>query len=509
MGAVLILEIGDEEPFISRPLEGTPPTGDRITEHLLDGQQRLTALWKGLHNSYEDRTYFLVLEKDEDTGMPYYVDSFSRWKNEKDSERRPFWANEPESQWKKRMIPLEMCSPENPAQQNFRLWAKQAVSDATEREDLTDQMVQIRQQFTTFNLPFLSLPIGTNKETALDVFIKMNTSAAQLTTYDIVVAQVEAGMGQSLHELVAATRKSCPAIAAYYLPEDLALSASALLQDSVPANVTYLSKPFGGQLLAKWDIFLRGVARTVTFLEEEKVFDAARLPTDVVVPVLVALWALAPEGLDGEGNARTILRKYLWRAFFSSRYEKSTNARALVDFRELMPLVVGTGAALSIVFNEKEFPLPEPEELIKAGWPVRKDRLARAILALALRHGGIDLADGGLATRENLTKREYHHLFPKAYLERQGVPEDESFRSLNCALVSWRTNRNIADKEPERYLAQRREGTKLGELEVRSRLASHLIPYDQMVAGNYQEFLKARTTMVHQAMKRVCAGEAA
>lgn len=440
--------------------------------------------------------------------MPYYVDSISRWKNEKDLERRPFWANQPEAQWKKRMIPLDLCSPEIQAQQSFRTWAKQAVDEVTERENLTDQMVLIRQEFTTFNLPFLSLPVGTNKETALDVFIKMNTSATPLTTYDIVVAQVEAGMGQSLHDLVAATRESCPAIAAYYPPEELALYASALLQDSAPTTATYISKDFGRRLLATWDIFLLGVSRTVAFLEQERVFDAARLPTDIVIPVLVALWALAPEGLDAEGHARTILRKYLWRAFFSSRYEKSTNARALVDFRELKLLVTGVGGLLPTVFDETQYPLPHLEELIEAGWPVRKDRSARAILALALRRGGLDLADGGTATRENLAKREYHHLFPVAYLTRLGFSDDDIYRSLNCALVSWRTNRNIADKEPERYLAERLEGTELGVEEVRTRLASHLIPYDEMIAGDYKTFLQARAAKVHEAMKRVCEGGA-
>jgi len=71
-GAVLVLEVGAEEPFISRTLVGAPETGERITEHLLDGQQRLTALWRGLNNNYEDRTYFLYLEPDEEMGIPYY-----------------------------------------------------------------------------------------------------------------------------------------------------------------------------------------------------------------------------------------------------------------------------------------------------------------------------------------------------------------------------------------------------------------------------------------------------
>src|SRR5713226_4621849 len=204
-------------------------------------------------------------------------------------------------------------------------------------------------------------------------------------------------MGKSLHDLVADTRTACPDIAAYYPPEDLALYGSALLQGRAPTNATYLAKDFGPQLLANWETFLNGVSRAVDFLEQERVFDSARLPTDVVVPVLVALWAIAPTGLDAEGHARTILRKYLWRCFFSNRYENSTNSRSLTDVNELKPLVAGTGITTPVIFDEKVHALPEREELIASGWPVRRDRLARAILALALKQGGLDLADGGAA----------------------------------------------------------------------------------------------------------------
>src|SRR5208282_5298436 len=180
------------------------------------GQQRLTALWRGLHNNYEDRTYFLFFISDEETGMPQYVDSIARCKKEGDKELRPFWANSPKEQWKRRMIPLDLCAPDISAQQRFREWANAAIEDQGERDSISDSVSLIRQKFAAFNLPFLSLPVTTNKQTALDVFVKMNTSAAPLSTYDIVVAQVEAGMGKSLHDLVADTRTVCPAIAAYY-----------------------------------------------------------------------------------------------------------------------------------------------------------------------------------------------------------------------------------------------------------------------------------------------------
>jgi hypothetical protein len=220
--------------------------------------------------------------------------------------------------------------------------------------------------------------------------------------------------------------------------------------------------------------------------------------------VLVALWAVAPNGLDAEGRARTILRKYLWRAFFSNRYEKSTNSRSLADFNELKPLVTGKSGSTPVIFDNEQHPLPHEEEFVASGWPVRRDRLARAILALALKQGGLDLADGGTATRANLAKREYHHLFPAAHLARLGVSDDRAYLSLNCALVTWQTNRNISDKEPERYLAERRDGSDLGDAEVKARLASHLIPYDEMVAGDYKAFLEKRASMIQAAMTKLC-----
>jgi hypothetical protein len=218
------------------------------------------------------------------------------------------------------------------------------------------------------------------------------------------------------------------------------------------------------------------------------------------------LWGLAPQALDAAGRARTTLRKYLWRAFFTNRYEKSTNSRSLADFLELKPLVTGAAVAgAPEIFDDVKYAIPQTEELVDAGWPVSKERLARAILALALKQGGSDLADGGTVNRSNLAKREYHHLFPDAHLTRVGVPDDRIYLSLNCALVTWQTNRNISDKSPERYLAERRDGTGLGDAEVKARLATHLIPFDEMVKNDYSAFLEMRAGIVHAVMKELCS----
>lgn len=507
VGALLTLEIGNEEPFQSRSIKGAPEKGERITEHLLDGQQRLTALWRGLHNNYDKRTYFICIEPDDETELPYHVKSIGRWMKVDDTQRRPFYADDPAKQWARKLIPLDLCAPDTPqddVSSRYRTWAKEAIEDSEEREEVAELRSQIRNKFATFNLPFLNLPVDTPKGVALDVFIKMNTSAEPLQVYDIVVAQLDATIGQSLHDLVAEAKKTCPNIEHYYDVETLVLYASALLQGKLPTNKTYLDPAFGRALTENWDDLIEGIKRAAILLEEERIFDQKRLPSDVVVPVIAAILAKAPKAKDSEGRARSILRKYIWRAFFSNRYERSTNSRAPIDYNQINALVHDDQAETPIIFDDEETPLPQAEELINAGWPKKKDRLARAILAIALREGGHDLADGSTVSPSNLTKREYHHLFPVARLKEHGLEDRDIYRSLNCALVTWQTNRTIGAKHPEKYLTERSNKALGGDAEVAARLASHLIPFDELKSGDYSAFLAQRAKDVETRMLAVC-----
>ena len=63
--------------------------------------------------------------------------------------------------------------------------------------------------------------------------------------------------------------------------------------------------------------------------------DAQRLPSYTAIPILAALWEHLPENPDHLGNARHLLKKFLWRAFLTSRYEQSSTTNALQDYRGL------------------------------------------------------------------------------------------------------------------------------------------------------------------------------
>lgn len=218
-GAALVLEIGDREPFISRTMVGAPTPTERPNEHLLDGQQRLTAVWRSFHDLYPDRTYLLRLEDDVDhEGEPqiWTVLGQARWY--KNDRLYPLWVDDPPELHERDLIPLRLLQPGD-VMSMIREWCDRATSDDVHASrDLESQILELRTRVATYNVPYLSLPVGTPKDVALEVFIKMSTSSVRLSAFDVVVAQLEEATGESLHDLVDTLRAKVPSADAYRDP---------------------------------------------------------------------------------------------------------------------------------------------------------------------------------------------------------------------------------------------------------------------------------------------------
>ncbi|MHB8378147.1 MAG: GmrSD restriction endonuclease domain-containing protein [Candidatus Limnocylindrales bacterium] len=523
-GAALILDVGDREPFVSRTMLGAPAPTERVTEHLLDGQQRLTALWRSLNDLYEDRTYFASATTVHDDRDAPTVTGVGRWLRP-DLRRFPLWADLPVEQYEHGLIPLRLLRPGDVGDE-VSVWCDTATqNDLAASRSLERRVLGLRETVAAFNIPFLSLPVDTPPDVAIDVFVKLNTTSVPLSAFEIIVAQVEAATGQPLRDLAGQLRARVPALEAYVDPFDAILGVAALRQDRSPTQASFFRLDLD-ELVRDWEDLSNGVAGAVDFLTEEKVFDKDRLPTVAVIPILSALWSVVPTALDELGNARTLLRKYLWRAFVTRRYEQAAGTRALQDYRALLAVLQRRASDEQVpIFDEDIYPLPTPAELKRASWPKGRDILARGILAVSLRGGGLDLADGTPVRREVLRSREYHHLFPDSLLTQYGLlDEATSYRALNCALITWNTNRRIAASEPVEYLRERVARAALGEEEIRSRLATHSVPFDSLNVGgyaamadasararriqqDYESFLDARADAIEDGVQALCRGQ--
>lgn len=526
-GATLILEVGDEEKFKSRTMVDAPESGEKVTEQLLDGQQRLTALWRSLHDKYLDRTYLIGFEEDPSNAskkLPY-VYGQARWS--KNGNRYPMWVNDAKECWSRGFIPISLLRPEDILPE-IRQWIATAEAEDQEKKDvLLDEIIALRDKVKAFNLPYLALQAKTPKEVALDVFIKMNTSSVHLSTYDIVVALVEEETGKSLHEHVDALAVAVSRAIEYADLPGLVLDVVALRQDRIPSQAGYRGIDYA-RMLDEWDMVVKGIKGMVGFLEDESIFDAQRLPSYTAIPIIAALWEHLPTQPDRLGNARHLLRKFLWRAFLTSRYEQSSTSNAIQDFRGLRRVLCdGAGEDTIPILNQDSYPLPTKEMVLQTDWPKRKTIFGRGLLALQIKCGAEDPADGAKASVASITSkehpREYHHLFPASTLEDAEIPNEQIYRALNCSLVTWRTNRTISNKDPIAYLKERADYSALGEEELRRRLKTHLIPYARLAVGydgmsdderrarvknDYEAFLSARAEILAKAAQCACEGKA-
>ncbi|WP_337827594.1 GmrSD restriction endonuclease domain-containing protein [Pseudonocardia sp. TMWB2A] len=514
IGALLTLEVGDQELFHSRPIVGAPKPQSKPSMHLLDGQQRMTALWRSLTGDYRNDgiEVFISLNAKEDDGEgdnaemfdAPKVEAIKRW--DRKGVMQPVWANDPVSMFKEGYLPATILCPGSIGEEALTAWEDAIEESGLLTKQLTKRTEALRQRVAKYDVPFLSLSSKTGRDTALDVFIKMNTSATPLKDFDIVVAQLESATGDSLHDMVGELVESVPAARDYGRIEDMILSVAALLMDRPPLKKTYLDTAYGNDFASIWTRLKHGFKHGIAFLRSESILNEQCLPSEVAVYLTCALWADVPEhAFDDGGNARALIRKALWRGCYTNRYGKTSATRAYADYRVLRDMIAGKESGPCELFDETYFPLPAKEEMLLAGWPGRKDRLPRAMLATWIRRGGLDFADGASITPDNFHSREYHHLYPVGILSGDRADEKVN-RALNCALITWTTNRKVGAQTPSGYISKRAVAASLGEEAVRQRLESHLIPYDALIADDYDAFLIARADRIHADMIQLCQG---
>lgn len=542
VGVTLALEVGNKEKFISRYIvTAEPDTTNTVNQHLLDGQQRLTAFWRTMHNNYESETFFVYLPEFDKREVRYSdeieVYCQGRWHN-KDGRKMPVWADDPVNSLYRGFIPINLLCPGDPTNQIDK-WINESTSDlepsdddsnfvakyklyVATRDKLKDEINSLRERVTHFNLPFLSLPNETPKDVALQVFINMNTNSKPLSLYDIIVAEVESVAGKSLHDLEKQLVGQCPRAIRFGDVRNLILSTSALLQDKTPNNkgMIEMDKQI---LLANWFKLESGLEKMAWLLDSQGVFDAARLPTNAVLAVIAALYDFIPEHGDFVAKSEKLLRAYLWSAFFTNRYENSAASRAFADYKGLKALLSKKDFSddnwdIVPIFNRDEYPLSNTDSLAEAGWPKSVGIEERGVLAVASYFGAYDFADNRQATFESIQHREYHHLFPDALLKEIEV---KSLYAMNCSLITWKTNRVIGRKDPIEYLKERVELSDMDS--VQTRLRTHLIPYDLLAKAHYSdmsdedlksqlnkdfvEFRRSRAKLFEIALNKLCLGK--
>ena len=465
LGVFLVLQVNaGDMPFKSRPLEGAEEEEGKCTELLLDGQQRLTALWRTFNDNYEDRTLYLSFQET-GSGFAYKeIKSVARKGKLKDVIRNP--ARE----FEENLIPLRILSPDEKGLRERKEWVRKLGLDYERETDLETFCDDMRVKFSLEDIPYFLLPTDVSEEDAINIFIETNTSSMKLTAYDIAVAQMERETEESLREKTEDLKGEIQQIESLDAEVgDLVLKIYCVMSGKVPTYGQYKTLDFK-KLSQQWLKIVEGIRWSVERLDELCIHTGKRLPSAVPLRVLPALYQHIPKMGHGHARALKIVKRYLWWAFLSDRYEKQANHRLKEDYDDLSAYIKGEKDKEDVRIFKSEKP---DEEAIKSErWPKSKGILSRGILTACSLGGAKDIVSSrDLAKKDNI---DFHHIFPASVLRRFGIKSDIA---LNCMLLESPTNKEWAKLLPGDFLrkAISESGCSRPELEIRKRLSTHLL----------------------------------
>ena len=532
VGCLLLLPKNEtpEEQFRVRPFEGIELLEDKYSSLVLDGQQRLSALCRALAGTDKDFRYFIRTSGEADSSrVDVSVLAYRKTLQ---------WVNDPLKIYLRELIPADILWVDSPDSQDsekihsfIESWYDEvdrlaenstdgyATTTSRKRQNRTSGL---SDRVRNFQLPFIQLRDGTSKLDAIDTFIKTNTSSQRLRTFDIVVGELLAAHESQLRDHRDHLFEKIPAIE-NYLDEtevgDLILKIACLTQDLTPTERQYSKTEVLSFVANDLNKIIEGISWTIERLCADRIFDKQRLPSVIPLRVLPALHQSIPIELRSRsmGNINKTARAYMWRAFATERYSRSAATLLKDDYEALRRLIVNNqDEEESPYWDSVNFPVPNVAKLLDADWPKRASRLPRTILAVANRSGAKDISSDSEINQDNVRFREYHHLYPKGFLQ-ENAPRVDPNRAVNCVLIEARSNRSAAAKEPITYFNELCKvssgGTKISEKDIAERLRSHVVQSDDLflrnalsVSRSYEAFCRGRAKLIEKHLQQLVLG---
>ena len=535
IGLLLMLEVEDRSkpPFKTREIPGALETKyDECEELLLDGQQRVMSLYRAVEDSF-DKSFIVEfkLKKLRQRNI-YEIIKVHKIKKPKSSKGPIVYnsTNLPE-EITEYFFPLRLFSHRYEIEKEADEWIQSHTKEyELDTEEIKEAFRDIKLKFFTYHIPMIRLLKTTSKKTAINIFIQMNRSVAKLSAFDIAVAQMEEERGISLHDRVSDIAKKT--ILLGNLGEDDAkkerkigdfvLRTFCLRQGENPTEGNFPDLNFD-EIKKDWPKFERAIEQMNRLLNQEKVWDEKRLPSLVPLHVIVALF-MEDQSPDKTGQYFRVLRSYLWRAFLSDRYSYAANKHMKEDYDRLSqelpkPDLNEADLRSKVPIFGKLGEIPEVDDIKNAGWPSSTNRVGRAILILTLKKEAMDIATDNLPTVNSINSYEYHHIYPKGYI--QDIESDFKKSALNCMFLSRETNNMVRDKAPSEYLMERMEQAvdipvERRQEQLAEKLETHIIPIDELMRSkpkktnnrkqrqrNFEKFIKQRAIKIHEEICKI------
>jgi len=106
----------------------------------------------------------------------------------------------------------------------------------------------------------------------------------------------------------------------------------------------------------------------------------------------------------------------------------------------------------------------------------------------------LNIAHGGITLDHNPDNLERDHIFPRATLAKEGVPEDRTNHYANFHFLRGKDNRNKSDTPPDQWFRKPGMQPAYSDADLKERL----LRWELLEPGNFQMLLEERTRLISQ-----------
>lgn len=520
IGAVMLLETGGQHVrFKPRPLSGTHGRLRQVAPEtlILDGQQRLTSLYRALMSA-------AAVETKDAKGKPirrwYYLDMKKAVTDNDD--REDAVLSVPEDKLVKTFggeIALDVTAPEReyaqdlfPANRIFassewrREYNKHWQHDAG-KSDLFDRFeAEVIDRFKQYLVPVIELKRETPKEAVCLVFERVNTGGVALNVFELLTASFAADDYQLRDDWnVREERLKSQHPVLRNLQNDDFLQAISLLvtqarrrealasgatTDSAP-GISCKRKDILRLEVADWrrwaDSVEAGFVQAARFLHGQKIFKEWDLPYRTQLVPLAAMFVDLGKNGETEGAKQKIARWY-WCGVLGELYGGATESRFARDLPEVVAMVRGD-VAEPITIQESSF---QANRLLTLR--TRNSAAYKGLYALLMRDGGRDFRTGEPIEAQTFfdDKVDIHHIFPETWCKAAGIDPGTYNGVINKTALAARTNRLIGGRAPSKYLPVIEQAASVDAAKMDEVLRSHCIAPEALRADQFWDFFARR-----------------
>lgn len=519
MGAIMRLEYGNAEvKFKYRPIEGVKVTGVTPEFLILDGQQRLTSMYRATCSKDPVLTR---TEKGKDIERFYYLD-IKKCLDENEDRYDAVVAVPKDRKQKTnfdRDIILDLST--HDFEYEHEMFPVNILFDSSAREDWGDGYKEyhgyskdfmerykrfrseVIETITGYKLPVITLGKETPREAVCKVFENVNTGGVPLTVFELVTATFATYEfdlrkdWEACRDIIRGKGEPLNTDVMYGVDETAFLTSITLYTSFFAKTMTTCKKkdvlalPFEAYMANKAAI-LDGFKMARKFLFSQYVFRMRDLPYTTQLIPLAAICAVIGKHVFNQPQTQNILSKWYWCGIMGEMYGGANETRYANDIEDVVAEIRGEQSQNRTV-NAAYF---SATRLISL--QTRNSAAYKGIMALVYRESCRDFMRG---TTMDIVKSmdeapDIHHIFPEAYCRSQNLPKEKWNSIVNKTPLLPESNRQIGGDAPSVYSKKIINKAQIDEQQLRFRVESHFVDYDAFIADDFDTYFINRAKAI-------------